>query len=551
LTRRAYYLPVICRGGRGFGSAAALLAASSLVALVDPQPSPSAPELARIAFTHAGGIFTIAADGSDRRQLPIAAAGTPAYSPNGAQLAFSTGRQVVVAAADASDQHPITTARRREFVAEVQWSPDRGRLVFMRLRPTRTAFVTEIVAMRVDGTDERVLARGRFTFAPKTALLGQPSWSPDGQNIIYTSTSLGRDSYFKPTLRIVNADGSGDRLLAPKAQDGSWSPDGSKIAFASVRDRHGTDCGEDECDYNGEIYLMNADGSGLVRLTDNEGDDEGPVWSADGSRIAFSSDRNYPEGRSPEIYSMRSDGSCLTWLTNGTPESALPAWLPSPGASPDPGACGATPRPALVETRLRPARGVHDRPIFWLGTMHDGLLLSTVERFGGEVFMNYGDCGLYEPSDCPGEVQLQEKPICAEHKGLVELAGAVRRYLRRRGVLVADYGGAGGIDAYVGSTDIRLFSGGFHEGGRDLPGELKVFRDLVRLGGTVPPQRLPHSRFPRHVLHELRKSVRLKRGFGLSGATQAIGITEDKMRKRLRLARAVRRFGPVRGVSCG
>ena len=135
----------------------------------------------------------------------------------------------------------------------------------------------------------------------------------------------------------------------------AFSPDGSQIAFISIADRNGEDCGSDECSYNGELYVMDADGANALRLTHSEGDDMSPDWSPDGSRIAFNSNRNYPSGFAREIYSIEPDGSCLTWLTNGTADSTTPAWRPGTVAT-DPGGCGATLRPALIETDLGPAR---------------------------------------------------------------------------------------------------------------------------------------------------------------------------------------------------
>ena len=84
----------------------------------------------------------------------------------------------------------------------------------------------------------------------------------------------------------MNADGTGTVALTANDDDDafpSWSPDGSRIAFTSDRDRQGDD----------EIFAMNADGTGVVQLTTTNGsiDDWWPAWSPDGSRIAFVSDR--------------------------------------------------------------------------------------------------------------------------------------------------------------------------------------------------------------------------------------------------------------------
>ena len=78
--------------------------------------------------------------------------------------------------------------------------------------------------------------------------------------------------------------------------------------------------------HNGEIYVMNEDGSGQTRLTQNEADDYDPVWSPNGQKIAFSSDR---DGLT-RIYTMNRDGSEVQRLTNlqDLLESD-PAWSPN------------------------------------------------------------------------------------------------------------------------------------------------------------------------------------------------------------------------------
>ena len=80
----------------------------------------------------------------------------------------------------------------------------------------------------------------------------------------------------------------------------AWSPDGKQIAFRA------------DIDGNGDIYVINADGTGRVNLTNNPASDWSPAWSPDGSMIAFQTNRD----GNWEIYVMNSDGTQPTNLTD-------------------------------------------------------------------------------------------------------------------------------------------------------------------------------------------------------------------------------------------
>ena len=136
-----------------------------------------------------------------------------------------------------------------------------------------------------------------------------PSWSPDGKRIAFTSSRDGNQE-----IHVMDADGGNQRNLTNKPRhddEPSWSPDGKRITFA----RAGR---------NREIYVMDADGGNQRNLTNNPRSDSQPSWSPDGKHIAFVSNRD----GNREIYVINADGAGQTQrLTNSRRNDIDPAWF--------------------------------------------------------------------------------------------------------------------------------------------------------------------------------------------------------------------------------
>ena len=147
---------------------------------------------------------------------------------------------------------------------------------------------------------------------------GNPAWSPDGTKIAFVSIRDANNEIY-----VMNVDGSGQKNLTnDPGNDGppSWSPDGTMIAFASS---------QGEAD---EIFVMNADGLNKLRLADSPGgiDDDAfrPTWSADSSKIAFTSDRDSDVVRNVDIYVIGADGTGLVRFTGQSAQDHSPIFSP-------------------------------------------------------------------------------------------------------------------------------------------------------------------------------------------------------------------------------
>jgi Tol biopolymer transport system component len=237
----------------------------------------------------------------------------PTWSPDGHELAFvsefSQGADIFVMDTRTSAVRMLNSRTRDETAPA--WSPPG---VGLR-RIAYAAFVGgnwDIYVSRVGGDSGITLIRDSqaraFVGGPSNDY--SPAWSPDGSALLFVSDrSSSRDLY------LIDAGGRDLRRLTNGMEieeRPEWSPDGSRIAFVTGHDN------------DREIYLLEVSSGQITNLTRSLGDDYDPAWSPDGSRIAFTSARNGYE----DIYVINADGSGLLRLTQNGTHNHGPVWSP-------------------------------------------------------------------------------------------------------------------------------------------------------------------------------------------------------------------------------
>jgi TolB protein len=268
-----------------------------------PSPIPAVfdgtPPTGKIAFAcyinQIDQICTMNADGSGRDQLTDldATAFYPSISPDGQTIYFSSKQSggFDIYSMDISGGGVKRLTKDIGSLYAPELSPNGERILF-------TNNGNGLWIMKPDGRNPHPLTN-------KDDI--DPTWSPDGSRIAFASSRSGARQLF-----VMNADGSNIQQVTDLGNMGgrsSWSADGTKLAFyrGSASDHN--------------IYVINVDGTGLVQLTDG-GDNLGPSWSPDGNWIAFTSFR---DGNN-EIYIIHPDGTGVTRLTNNAISDWQPRW---------------------------------------------------------------------------------------------------------------------------------------------------------------------------------------------------------------------------------
>jgi TolB protein len=241
----------------------------------------------------------IGIDGTNERALNSGPVG--AVSPDGRTVIYQsrpTGRpapsqmprfQLMSARADGSGEAQVFSDL--PLSQAPAWSPDGHAVAFTALtgpppqggRPDLAIYLVD-----PDGANRRRLRPDE----PHPYEI-QADWSPDGTHIAFVTVKSGDTTRGEPALAVVAADGSTFHALGVRGMDPRWSPDGRSILYWS---EHGT---------ISAIYVVGTDGTGERQLTNPAGRDEVPSWSPDGRAITFQSNREGPM----TIFVMNADGT--------------------------------------------------------------------------------------------------------------------------------------------------------------------------------------------------------------------------------------------------
>ena len=201
------------------------------------------------------------------------------------KFVYSNGINIYTANIDGTNQNKLT---KDNSDSQPKWSPDGTKIIFTRVTGRynipESVITLAVYIMNSDGTDIKELVKGL-----------NPNWSPDGNKIAFSNEGLA----------VINPDGTNYKLLTETpASTIKWSPDGNKIIFNSKKDGYS------------KIYVINADGTNQINLTNSSNYETEPNWSPDSNKIIFTSYDSKNEKTRSQIYVVAKNGTNKINLSN-------------------------------------------------------------------------------------------------------------------------------------------------------------------------------------------------------------------------------------------
>ena len=231
----------------------------------------------------------------------------PSLSPDGLKVLYSAFRDennYEIYSYELATGKVERLTNKNGVLTAPEYSPDGQMITYTRWSPNSDRY--QIMLMERNGYNPNNIPRVEGW---------DPTWSPDGKQILYASEKNGPVQLFT-----VRADGKNIRQVSNLTGirgRSDWSPDGQYIVTYSGESWHR------------ELYIMNADGSQARQLTPTGGNSQGPSFSPDGKWVAFTAYfDNYGDDHGCEIYIIRTDGTDLRRLTNNEYCDYQPRWGP-------------------------------------------------------------------------------------------------------------------------------------------------------------------------------------------------------------------------------
>ena len=253
-------------------------------------------------------MWAMNADSSNRTRIGNGYGGQ--WSPDGTKILFSTGQGLSVSSADGSNAVPISQPI--QLVRGGRWSPDGSKIAFVADQEGNSSpRVTSLYVVSVDGSDLHLISN--------SAIFYSGVWNPDSKRLLWSDARSGNAQLF-----VANADGSDQTNLSNNARVDwhcNWSPNGKRIAFNSTAAFTG-----EELDVQ-QVCTMNADGSERRQIK-IEGDVKDVIfagWSPDSQKLALTAESSTSYYR---LYVVNADGSNVVNLSDYAPIDFYPRWSP-------------------------------------------------------------------------------------------------------------------------------------------------------------------------------------------------------------------------------